>query len=81
MIPLYPSLVVLSCLSYVGAVPFHSAREALHLPLVAKRGPTSAESYIIAANDLRDKYGYPLSLLLKREDVPVTDDVSPSSAL
>jgi len=75
------SLAVLSCLSYVGAVPFHSAREALHLPLVAKRGPSSAEAYIVAANDLRDKYGYPLSSLAKRDDVKVEDDVSPCSAL
>jgi len=82
MIPFYPSLVVLSCLSFVGAVPFQaSAREVLHLPLVAKRGPASAEAYIIAADDLRDKYGYPLSSLAKRDDVKVEDDVSPCSAL
>lgn len=81
MIPLYLSLAALSCLNFAGAVPFHiSARDGLHLPLVVKRGPISAEEFIIVASNLRDKYGYPRSSLSKRADVPIADDVCPCSA-
>jgi len=81
MILFYLSLTALSYLSFAGAVPLHtSAREVLHLPLVAKRGPISAEGYIIAARGLRDKYGYRESTPSKRADIPVTEDVCPYSA-
>ena len=80
MIPLYLSLG-LSCLSFASAVPFQkSAREPLHLPVIAKRGPLSADGYIISAHVLRDKYGYPQSSLLKRGDIPVFAEVCPCSA-
>jgi len=72
MIPLYLSLTALSCLSVAGAVPTHtSAREPLHLPLVAKRGPIPAEDFIIAAGGLRDKYGYRQSSPSKRQNPTV----------
>jgi cathepsin D len=74
MIPLYFSLGALSCLGFTGAVPFHTAREPLHLPLVAKRGPIPAEGFIIAADDLRGKYGYRQASHSKRQSIPVTEE-------
>jgi len=69
MIPLY---LVLSCLGFAAAVPTSaSAREVLHLPLVAKRGPFSAEDFIIAAGGLRDKYGHRQSSPSKRQNPTV----------
>lgn len=51
MLPLSLSLVVLSCLSFAGAEPFH-------VPLLRKRAPVSIEDYANAAVALRGKYGY-----------------------
>ena len=79
MIPFYLSLAALS-FSFAGAVPLHtSVREALHLPLLFNGGTISVEEYIIAASDLRDKYGYPQSSPSKRQDIPVTEEVCPCS--
>ena len=73
MIPLHLSLVVLSCLSFAGAVPFH-------IPLVRKRDPIPVEDLGIAADALRNKYGYPHSSSSKRQDtaaIPLINLVCP----
>ena len=76
MIPLHLSLVALSCLSFVGAEPFH-------ISLVRKRDPISFEEWEIAAEALRNKYGHPRSSPSKRQDtavIPVINQVFPRSA-
>lgn len=73
MIPIYLSLVVLSCLSFAGAEPFH-------IPLVRRRDPISVEEWGIAADALRNKYGYPHSSPSKRQDtaaIPIINQVRP----
>jgi len=79
MIPLYLSLTALSCLTFAGAVPFHTP---LHIPLVVKREPLSLEKYGIAADALRTKYGIPHSSPSKRQDaagIPLINHVSSCS--
>lgn len=73
MIPLYVSLVALSCLSFAGAEPFH-------VPLMRKRTPTTMDGYIVAAEALRIKYGLTPSSPSKRQNtaaVPVINQVCP----
>ena len=76
MIPLYLSLVALSCLSFAGAEPFH-------IPLVRKRGdPLTVDEWGVAADALRYKYGYPPSSPLKRQNtaaISVINQVCPRS--
>ena len=77
MIPLYLSLVALSCLSLAGAEPFH-------MPLVRKRAPLSTQGYGNAADALRRKYGYNHPSSSKRQntvDIPVINQACPCFSL
>ena len=77
MTPLQLSLVALSCLSFASAEPFH-------IPLVRKRDPIPIEGLGIAADALRDKYGYPQSSSpSKRQDtaaIPMVNRVCSCSS-
>ena len=75
MVPLLLSLAALSCLSFAGA-------EAFHVPLVRKRDYISTvEDWGVAADALRNKYGFPSSSPSKRQNtaaIPVINQVCPS---
>ena len=80
MIPLYLSLMALSCLTFAGAAPSHTP---LHIPLVVKRERLPVEEYGMAAHALRIKYGIPHSSASKRQHtaaIPITNQVCPCSA-